>query len=233
MEIDLNESVSRTITILKYAQVWPYSSSRINKIWKVFLFTSEIVHTLTQFIFVYQNRADLEKNSMALFMAIACILSNIKVAVFQINFQKILPTIQELSKQNYQPNSRTEKNMLLLGIQKSKLVQLVTSLFVVASLLLFYLSPVLSHWTTLACSAWFPYDPFTPVSYWITVFWQSFSALFIVISTFALDVLFWCLMLQIGTQCDVICVKILDLENSERLRQDLHRIITHHQIILK
>lgn len=233
MEIDLEESVSRTITILKYVQVWPYSNSKIVKFFKVFVFTSMFLNTFTQYVFVYRNRDELEKISMALLLVIACTLANIKTVLFQLVFPKIKPTIEQLSNKAYQPKNERQTNILRQGLRLSNLVQVFALGIVISTLSVLYLGPVLSHWTILVFPAGLPYDPFEPVVYWITISWQSFAAFVTLISTISLDVLFWCLMLQIGAQCDVICVKILDLEKSGNLRQDSHHIVSHHQLIIK
>lgn len=229
MEVDLYKSISRNISILKFLAVWPSSENTIlTTIWKLFLYISNFIFIVTQIISVCQNKQILE-NTSSLFVTLACASSMLKIVIFKYKMPQIEEIISVLSKKELQPENIKQKEILEKSIRISNLLYIFVTVVPLVSLPITILN-ILND--TLPFVAWFPYDLSIRKYYVTTFIWQMFTAGFIGFGSVGVDGLFSIFMIQIGSQCDILCDQLINMHPNTNLRKKLNDNIKHHQIIV-
>lgn len=237
MEIDLKQSITKTITILKLTNYWPINRKQIFRgIWKIFILTSQFLFVLTQIIYTFQNLTRIQETGISLFIGIGSFSALYKMLFLYIKKTEIEQIIANMSLKEFQPKNLTQTKILQKGIFISNLLVLASAASLLTFAILFCFLPALSNWDRLPYSGWFPFDPLQPKYYAGTFVWEIVVVVNLAIGFLATDSLFFILMLQVGFQCDILCHNIINLSHNicnENLRKNVDQCIIHHQLILK
>lgn len=234
MKVDLEKSVAPNIFLLKLCGVWPISEKNASKIYQTILFISGICFTTTQIIYVFKNMRSLEEIATTCYVTLSCCAVSIKIIIFIINLDQIKNAIEDFQLKEFQAHNETQKQILVDGVKISKTIFPIVYICTITCVIMFCLASLSANEKSLPFEAWFPYDSTCGFGFVVTFLWQGLVAMYYGFSTFGIDLFFAIFILQICSQCDILCDRIVHLgqNGAENLKTDFRYYIFHHQLIL-
>lgn len=234
MNVNLNESLSNNLFLLQTCGIWPVSKHKfLYRLYQIALIVLLFTYNATQIIYLIQNRKHLTGNqtSYVTFYSLDIV---VKCGIFLKKLPEIRKVIETLqSERDFQPKNPTDAKIIGTIMSICRLITPCIVFFFV-TVALFYSCAFFWAEQAIIFNAWFPYEvSSTEGSYVLTFLYQMSCGTCETLADLGIDVLFSILMLHIGCQCDLICVRIEYLQNSSQLRRDFNSMVLHYNKIIR
>ncbi|RZC32402.1 7tm 6 domain containing protein [Asbolus verrucosus] len=241
--VNLLEAFRYNILILKITAVWSFSGEFWYKIYKYVVTCGVSLNyfTLMVYLTIHYHDSDIADR---LYSLPGLTQSFIKFHLFRKNFRQINETLKMLQMHTCQPRTDAQKEILDDSIHDAnffvKLYATVTA-FLVGT---YVLRPLFAEGKQLPTLAWMPFDYQQPIVYEIIFTYVSICTLYLACVNVATDSFICISMMQIGSQCDLICdtlrnIYAISKTNSKSehgdnaIRKILIECINHYNLILR
>jgi hypothetical protein len=242
LNLDWKWSINTNIYILRLMGLWPRDGIYKLDLYTLWTLTATILftcgHTFFQFCSIFFVLNDLENFSDNSNIPFAMLLSLIKPYSLIKNMKTLNHLVALLSKTLFNPENIRQQILIQSSMNTWNVVYL---LFSVCAFFVVLAFSVLPFWDgsfregRLPFSAWYPYDTQQSPIYQIMYVYQVLGMGYLVGFLLNTDVLIALLNTFVGVQCDILCDKLRNLQDtgSSAARKELIGCIQLHKKILR
>jgi hypothetical protein len=241
VSLDWKWTVKTNIYILQLTGLWPRDETYKLDLYTLWTLTVTILftwgHNFFQFCNMFVVLNDLENFTDNNFITFSCLLSLIKSYSLVKNMTTLKQLIALLFKTLFNPENITQRILIESSMNVWKVVYIVFSFCTCSTTLVLSVHPILDgsfRQGRLPFSAWYPYDTQQSPIYEIVYLYQVLSMGYLAVIIYNIDTFIALLNAFVGVQCDILCDKLRNLQDTESsaARKELIGCIELHKEIL-
>jgi hypothetical protein len=230
------------IVMLKMVGLWPEG----DQLYKLNLYTVYATiainvfingHTFFQAMNIFFVYSDLEALTATIFVTSSEILAALKVLCYIKNLAILKRLVSTLENELFQPESSNQIKLVRPSLRLWRRTYFGFWVPGALTLLLWSIFPVLDGSVSeyrLPFSAWYPHDTKTSPLYEITYLYQVAGIWFMATANLNIDTLISALMMYTGTQCDILCDNLKNLNSDKTsFNAKLIKCVEHHRLIVR
>ena len=241
-DFDWKSTIRINISTLWMTGLWPKHNDKyelnLYLLYAIFIiFFFEVFDVLTQAINVFFIFSDFDALMKTAYVLVTELLSVLKIYYFTQNVRIVKQLLATLDRKAFQP--RTVKQKVFIEKDLKLWTQMYSMLWMscMGALLFWAIFPILDgsyRKRQLPFLAWFPFDFGGTPLYQITYIYQILSTCLLAIGGFNVDTLIVALKLFAGSQFDILCDNLKNLNLCEgNPKEKLKSCFQHHREILR
>ena len=234
---DWKTSLTVTLCILKCIGLWPEKFYTCNFYTLYAIFVAIVIvagHNLSQIINIFFVYTDLEALTATIFVLTTNILATIKMCLFVRNLKVIKQLFAVLDRDQFQPKSAHQRNLLQPSLKFWKVSFVVFHTVVALNVTLWSISPLTNEEQKLPFLAWYPFNIDISPNYNIVYMYQVTGIWYVTSANISLDTMTYAFFMYTWSQCDILCDDLSNLDGTvDEFKKKLEECVNHHKEIVR
>jgi hypothetical protein len=239
-KFDWKLTIRVNILMLQLVGLWPKGDEIYKRnLYTLYAITSTVLimggHNFFQAMNIFFVYNDLEALAGTFFITVTDLLASVKMYFFVQNIGLLKELMMTLNCEIFQPKTRQQIDLVRPGLTIWKMTYVTFWVMVGATTTLMLVFPFFNNslqQKQLPFAAWYPFSTKKSPFYEVAYLYQAVGMWYLTVANVNMDTLIAALMMYVGTQCDILCDDLKNLQDLSDTK-NIVKCVNHHREIVR